>query len=247
MTNEKKIAIVTGASRGIGAQIFYQLGQAGYFVIGTATTEEGANTLTAKLASEGFEGIGLSLDISNEKAIQSFLELLKEKGWLPDILVNNAGITRDNLFMRMSEQEWSDVIDTNLSGVFRLTKGVIRSMMKNRWGRVINVGSVVASTGNPGQVNYCAAKAGLIGFSKALALEVATRGVTVNVIAPGFIQTDMTNILSDEVKEKLLVAIPMQKVGKPEDIASMVCFLASEQANYITGQTIHINGGLYLS
>ncbi len=244
---DKRIALITGASRGIGRVILEQLAMAGCYVIGTATSESGAQKIGAYIEEAGFAGEGQVLNIAEADSISALLANLKATSGMPEVLVNNAGITRDNLLMRMSDQEWSQVINTNLTGIFYLTKGCLRAMMKARAGRIISVGSVVGTAGNPGQANYCAAKAGVIGFSKSLAREVASRNITVNVVAPGFIQTDMTDVLSDEQKASLVKAIPMQRIGKPDDIAAVVNFLASKNAGYITGETIHVNGGMLMA
>lgn len=236
-----QVALVTGATRGIGKAIAENLVAAGATVIGTATSENGANSISAYLASNG---VGKVLNVTEEGAIDALLsEITKEFGKI-DILVNNAGITRDNLLMRMKDEEWDAVLQTNLTAVFKICKAVMRGMMKNRHGRIINIGSVVGTTGNPGQANYCAAKAGLIGFTKALAKEIASRGVTVNAVAPGFIDTDMTKSLSDEQRERIFDTIPAGRLGSPEEIAAAVGFLASSGAAYITGETIHVNGGM---
>lgn len=242
-----KIALVTGASRGIGAAIALEMAKQGAMVVGTATTEAGAEKITQEIKQAGFSGKGLLFDVTDAASLEKILSEIEKLGGAPDILINNAGITRDNLALRMKEEEWLDVINTNLNAVFRLTRECIKPMMKARWGRIINISSIVAYTGNPGQANYCAAKAGVIGFSKALALEIASRGVTVNVIAPGFIETDMTRKLSDAQREMILDKIPMKKIGEAVDIAKMAAFLASDDAAYMTGQTIHINGGMYTS
>jgi len=238
---EGKVALVTGASRGIGKATAQLLAAEGATVIGTATSDNGAQSISDYL---GNKGQGLRLNVNEEGAIDTLISDVTKNHGAIDILVNNAGITRDNLLMRMKEDEWNDVIDTNLSAVFKLSKAVMRGMMKKRNGRIINIGSVVGTMGNPGQANYCAAKAGVIGFSKSLAQEIAGRGVTVNVVAPGFIDTDMTKSLTDDQKERIFDQIPSGRLGKPEEIASAVAFLASEGAAYITGQTIHVNGGL---
>ncbi len=244
----KKVALVTGASRGIGQAILHQLGAQDFYVMGTATTEAGALSITNYLKNQGFQGEGKVLRVENPLEIESFFKALSDpKGpGIPSVLVNNAGITRDNLFMRMSDLEWNEVIQTNLSSVFHLTRACIRSMIKAREGRVVTIGSVVGSSGNAGQTNYCAAKAGIIGFSKALAREVASRGVTINVVAPGFIRTDMTDKLSEEQKSAILQSVPMGKMGTAKDIAAVVGFLVSEAAGYITGETIHVNGGMLM-
>ncbi|MGV6988414.1 3-oxoacyl-ACP reductase FabG [Testudinibacter sp. P80/BLE/0925] len=239
-----KIALVTGASRGIGKAIAEELAAKGATVIGTATSEAGAQAISAYL---GENGKGLVLNVADTASIDQTLAQIKAEFGEIDILVNNAGITRDNLLMRMKEEEWNDIIDTNLTSIFHLSKAMLRSMMKKRYGRIINIGSVVGSSGNPGQTNYCAAKAGVIGFSKALAQEVASRGITVNVVAPGFIATDMTHALTEEQKQSILVNVPAGKLGEAKDIAKAVAFLASEDAGYVTGTTLHVNGGLYMN
>lgn len=239
-----KIALVTGATRGIGRAVAEELVSKGAFVIGTATSEKGAESISAYL---GEKGKGLVLNVADQSSIDAVLEQIKQEFGDIDILVNNAGITRDNLLMRMKDEEWFDILQTNLSSVYHLSKAMLRTMMKKRFGRIINIGSVVGSMGNAGQTNYCAAKAGLIGFSKALAKEVASRGITVNVVAPGFIATDMTDVLSEELKNNLLTQIPAGRLGEPKDIAKAVAFLASEDASYINGTTLHVNGGMYMS
>ena len=239
-----KIALVTGATRGIGRAVAEELVSKGAFVIGTATSEKGAESISAYL---GEKGKGLVLNVADQASIDAVLEQIKQEFGDIDILVNNAGITRDNLLMRMKDEEWFDILQTNLSSVYHLSKPMLRTMMKKRFGRIINIGSVVGSMGNAGQTNYCAAKAGLIGFSKALAKEVASRGITVNVVAPGFIATDMTDVLSEELKNNLLTQIPAGRLGEPKDIAKAVAFLASEDASYINGTTLHVNGGMYMS
>ena len=241
---EGKIALVTGATRGIGRAVAEELVSKGAFVIGTATSEKGADSISAYL---GEKGKGLVLNVADQASIDAVLEQIKQEFGDIDILVNNAGITRDNLLMRMKDEEWFDILQTNLSSVYHLSKAMLRTMMKKRFGRIINIGSVVGSMGNAGQTNYCAAKAGLIGFSKALAKEVASRGITVNVVAPGFIATDMTDVLSEELKNNLLTQIPAGRLGEPKDIAKAVAFLASEDASYINGTTLHVNGGMYMS
>jgi 3-oxoacyl-[acyl-carrier protein] reductase len=238
-----KVALVTGASRGIGKAIAEQLVAQGAFVIGTATSESGASAISDYL---GENGIGHVLNVTDNDSIATLFNTIKEHKGGVDILVNNAGITRDNLMMRMKDEEWDDIINTNLSSLFKITKNVMRSMMKARTGRIINIGSVVGSMGNAGQVNYATAKAGLLGFTKSLAKEVASRGITVNAIAPGFIDTDMTQSLNDEQKEAIFSQVPANRLGKPEEIASTVVFLASDAAGYINGETIHVNGGMYM-
>jgi 3-oxoacyl-[acyl-carrier protein] reductase len=243
---EKDIALVTGASRGIGNAIALALGAAGATVIGTATTEEGAQKFGAALTAAGCKGHGAVLDASNPASIDALLAALDAAGESPSILVNNAAITRDTLLLRMKPEDWDAVITTNLTSVFRLSKACVRRMMKERHGRIVNLTSIVGVTGNAGQVNYAAAKAGLIGFTKSLAKELASRGITVNAVAPGFIDTDMTRGLSEEQRTALLTQIPMARLGKPEDVAAAVLFLVSPQAAYITGETLHVNGGMYM-
>ena len=238
-----KIALVTGASRGIGRAIAEKLVACGATVIGTATTENGAEAISQYL---GQNGKGLALNVTDEASIESVISTIKAEFGDIDILVNNAGITRDNLLMRMKDDEWQDILDTNLTSVFRLSKALMRTMMKKRYGRIITIGSVVGAMGNAGQSNYAAAKAGLIGFSKSLAREVASRGITVNVVAPGFIATDMTAALTDEQKALTVAQVPVGRLGEPAEIASAVAFLASDEASYITGETLHVNGGMYM-
>ena len=238
-----KIALVTGASRGIGRAIAEKLVACGATVIGTATTEKGAEAISQYLDKNGK---GLALNVTDEASIESVISTIKAEFGDIDILVNNAGITRDNLLMRMKDDEWQDILDTNLTSVFRLSKALMRTMMKKRYGRIITIGSVVGTMGNAGQANYAAAKAGLIGFSKSLAREVASRGITVNVVAPGFIETDMTAALTDEQKALTVAQVPVGRLGEPAEIASAVAFLASDEASYITGETLHVNGGMYM-
>jgi 3-oxoacyl-[acyl-carrier protein] reductase len=243
---ENEVALVTGASRGIGQAIALALAKAGARVIGTATSAEGAAKLTAALASHGYNGRGAVLDAGAGASVDALVAELDAAGELPTILVNNAAITRDMLLLRMKQEDWDKVIATNLTAVFRLAKACVRRMMKERRGRIINLSSVVGLTGNPGQANYAAAKAGLLGFTKSLAQELASRGITVNAVAPGFIDTDMTRALSDEQRAALLTRVPLGRLGTPEDIAAAVLFLASPQAGYITGETLHVNGGMYM-
>ena len=240
------VALVTGASRGIGNAIALALAGAGVRVIGTSTSAEGAAKLTAELASHGYNGRGAVLDAANAASIDALLADLDAANEMPTILVNNAAITRDTLILRMKPDDWDQVIATNLTAVFRLSKACLRRMMKERRGRIINLTSIVGLTGNPGQVNYSAAKAGLLGFTKSLAKEVASRGITVNAIAPGFIDTDMTRALNDEQRNALLAQIPLGRLGTPADIAATVLFLSSPSASYITGETLHVNGGMYM-
>jgi 3-oxoacyl-[acyl-carrier protein] reductase len=244
---EKDIALVTGASRGIGNAIALALAAAGATVIGTATTADGAQTFGAALTAAGLKGHGAVLDASDPASIDALLASLEAAGESPSILVNNAAITRDTLLLRMKPEDWDAVITTNLTSVFRLSKACVRRMMKERHGRIVNLTSVVGVTGNAGQSNYAAAKAGLIGFTKSLAKELASRGITVNAVAPGFIDTDMTRGLSEAQKSALLAQIPMARLGSPEDVAAAVLFLVSPQAGYITGETLHVNGGMYMS
>jgi 3-oxoacyl-[acyl-carrier protein] reductase len=243
---QDKIALVTGASRGIGQAIGYNLAKNGAYVVGTATTEEGAKAITASFQQANLSGEGLMVDVTAQDSVENMMTQLSDRNKLPSILVNNAGITCDNLLLRMEDDEWYRVIETNLNSVYRLTKACLKPMFRARWGRIINIGSVVGASGNPGQVNYTAAKAGIVGFSKSLAQEMGSRGITVNVVAPGFIDTDMTAALPDMVKDEMLKRIPMKRLGKVEDIAEVVAFLASDYANYITGATIHVNGGMYM-
>ena len=236
-----KVALVTGASRGIGAAIAGRLAQQGLFVVGTATSAEGADGISKAL---GESGVGQVLNVADAESIAAALKSLSEYD-APLVLVNNAGITRDNLMLRMSEDEWSSVIETNLTGSYRITKACLRGMVKARWGRIVNVGSVVARMGNPGQANYVASKAGVEGFSRALALEVASRNITVNTISPGFIETDMTGSLTDGQKQMMLDRIPAQRMGSVDEVAAAVAYLVSDEAGYVTGQTLQVNGGLY--
>jgi 3-oxoacyl-[acyl-carrier protein] reductase len=243
---ENDTALVTGASRGIGRAIALALGGAGARVVGTATTPEGASQITSMFASHGHNGRGAVLDVGNPASIDALIAELDQSGSMPTILVNNAAITRDQLLLRMKPEDWDQVIATNLTAVFRLSKACLKRMMKERRGRIINLTSIVGVTGNPGQANYAAAKAGLLGFSKSLAKEIASRGITVNAVAPGFIDTDMTRSLPEDQREALQKQIPMGRLGSPEDIAATVLFLASPQAAYITGETLHVNGGMYM-
>ncbi len=244
--SQGKVALVTGASRGIGRAIALELGRNGATVVGTATSESGAEKITAYFKENGIEGFGLALDVGSDESVAAALAQITERVGAPLILVNNAGITRDNLMMRMKDDEWHDVINTNLSSLFRLSKGVLRGMTKARWGRIISIGSVVGAMGNAGQVNYAAAKAGLEGFSRALAREVGSRAVTVNSVTPGFIDTDMTRELPEAQRDALTVQIPLGRLGQAEEIAHVVAFLASEGAGYVTGATIPVNGGMYM-
>jgi len=247
MTLENEVALITGASRGIGKTIALALGKEGATVIGTATSDKGAQAISDYLAAEGISGIGLCMNVTDQASITDGVKQIEEKYSAPSILVNNAGITRDNLLMRMKDEEWEDIINTNLSSVFRVTKACLKHMTKARKGRIISIGSVVGASGNAGQTNYAAAKAGLMGFSKALAREVGSRGITVNVVAPGFIDTDMTRALPEAARDALLGQIPLSRLGQPEEIASAVAFLALPGAGYITGETLHVNGGMYMA
>ncbi len=238
-----QVALVTGASRGIGAAIAASLHAAGATVIGTATSESGAKAISAAL---GDGSRGAVLDISSAESVDALLADIGKAEGAPAIVVNNAGITRDNLLMRMKPEEWDDVLETNLSGVYRVCRGAVRGMMKARYGRIINIASVIGVMGNAGQANYAAAKAGIIGFSKSLARELGSRNITVNVVAPGFIDTDMTKVLPEEQRDKLLTQVPLGRLGDPQDIANAVTFLCSEGAAYITGETLHVNGGMLM-
>jgi len=240
----KKVALVTGASRGIGRAIAEQLVADGFFVVGTATSDGGADAISAYLAECGK---GMNLNVADAESIAEVMKVIADDYGTPAVLVNNAGITRDNLLMRMKDDEWDDIINTNLTSVFRMSKAVLRGMMKARSGRVINIASVVGSTGNAGQANYAAAKAGMVGFAKSMAKEVGSRGITVNTVAPGFIDTDMTRELADEHKQALLSGIPLARLGDAKEIANAVAFLASEGASYITGETLHVNGGMFMA
>jgi len=243
---EGKVALVTGATRGIGKAIAKRLAAAGATVVGTATTEAGAATISAYLQEMGAKGAGVVLNVTQPEAIDTLVETIAKQYGTPQILVNNAGITRDNLMLRMKEQEWDDVIDTNLTSIFRLTKACLKGMTRARWGRIVSIGSIVGAMGNAGQANYAAAKAGLEGFSRALAKEIGSRNITVNTVAPGFIDTDMTKDLPEANKEAMLSQIPAGRLGKPEEIAAAVAYLVSEEAAYVTGATLPVNGGMYM-
>jgi len=247
MNLNDKIALVTGATRGIGQAIALSLGTQGATVIGTATSESGAQKISDFLAQADIKGKGVVLNVTDAELIESIVSQIEEDFGAPTILVNNAGITRDNLLMRMKDDEWNDIIDTNLTPIYKLSKRCLRAMTKARWGRIITITSVVGLMGNAGQTNYAAAKAGVIGFSKSLAREVGARGITVNAVAPGFIDTDMTSSLAEAHKTALLDNVPVKRLGKPEEIAAAVSFLASPLAAYITGETLNVNGGMYMN
>ena len=247
MNDSTTIALVTGASRGIGRAIALDLGNRGFTVIGTATSYSGAQDISSYLAENSIFGEGMCLDVSSDESVATMMSAIVEKHGAPGVLVNNAGITKDNLLMRMKADEWSDVIDTNLGSMYRLCKACMKGMTKARWGRIINISSVVGSSGNAGQSNYAASKAGIEGFSRALAKEIGSRGITVNAVAPGFIATDMTKDLPQKQSEALLLSIPLGRLGQPEEIAAMVGFLASDSGAYITGETLHVNGGMYMA
>lgn len=243
MSLQGKVVLVTGASRGIGRAIADSFVERGAVVVGTATSEGGAAAISQYL---GDKGCGLVLNVTDPASVDALFSTIKEKYGDVDVLINNAGITRDNLLMRMKDDEWQDILDTNLTSLYRLSKPVLRSMMKKRYGRIISIGSVVGTMGNAGQTNYAAAKAGLIGFTKSLAREVASRGITVNAVAPGFIETDMTQALNEEQRAGILSQVPANRLGDPKEIAAAVVFLASDEAAYITGETLHVNGGMYM-
>lgn len=247
MSNDSKVALVTGASRGIGRAIAEQLGSDGYTVVGTATTEQGAVAISEYLQAAGYRGCGMSLDVADQVAVDDVVKGITAEFGAPLVLVNNAGITRDNILMRMKADEWQAVIDTNLSALYRVSKACLRGMTKARWGRIVNITSVVGAMGNAGQSNYAASKAGAEGFSRALARELGSRAVTVNCVAPGFIDTDMTRTLSAEQRDLMLGQIPLGRLGEAEEIGALVGFLCSEVAGYITGETIHINGGMNMA
>ena len=247
MSLSGKVALVTGASRGIGRSIALTLGAAGATVIGTATTDSGAENISAYLNEAGVSGSGFALNVTDAEQVVSVIKAITEQYGAPLIVVNNAGITRDNIMMRMKEDEWDSVIDTNLNSVYRVVKACLRGMTKARWGRIINISSVVGTMGNAGQANYAATKAGVEGFSRSMARELGSRSVTVNTVAPGFIDTDMTSGLPDQQKDALLTQIPLARLGQPQEIANVVGFLAGETGSYITGETIHVNGGMYMA
>lgn len=247
MSLANEIALVTGASRGIGNAVALELGRQGAYVVGTATSSEGAEKIDKLLKEKNIKGAGRVLNVTEGDAIGALLEDMEKTVGSPTILVNNAGITRDGLLLRMSEADWDAILDTNLKSVFRMTKACLRAMTKARKGRIINIASVVAATGNPGQSNYAAAKAGIVGFTRSLAREIGSRNITVNAVAPGFIDTDMTRELPEAVRKALMGQVPLGRFGKPEEIAQAVAFLASAQASYITGIMLHVNGGMYMN
>ena len=246
MSFDKKVVLVTGASRGIGAAIADSLGAEGAIVIGTATSESGAEKISQRLTEKGIQGKGMVLNVTDIDSVTAVLASIQQEYGAPSILVNNAGITKDNLLMRMSEDEWFDVINTNLNAVYRLSKACLRGMMKARWGRIINIGSVVGAMGNAGQANYAATKAGVAGFARALGKEVGSRNITVNTVSPGFIATDMTESIAEKAKEEYKKAIPLGDYGSPEDVANLTLFLLSNSSKYITGEVIKVDGGLYI-
>ena len=247
MNTETKVCLVTGASRGIGAAISDQLGNQGYTVIGTATSVSGAEKIDQRFKEQSINGAGMVLNVTDSQSIIDLLDQVVEKFGAPTILINNAGITKDNLLLRMKDDEWFDVIDTNLSSIFRLSKACLKPMTRARWGRIVNISSVVGSMGTGGQTNYSATKAAVAGFARSRAKDIGSRGTTVNTVAPGFIATDMTKDLTDANKETMLSQVPLGRLGDPSEIASVVCFLVSNSAGYITGETIHVNGGMYMA
>ena len=247
MSMQDKVALVTGASRGIGAAIAMGLGEKGATVIGTATSEAGAEKISARFAEQGVKGKGMVLDVASQESIDTLMAAVRDEFGAPLILVNNAGITKDNILMRMKDDEWFDVIDTNLNSIYRLSKACLRGMTKARWGRIINISSVVGAMGNAGQTNYCATKAGVGGFTRSLAKELGPRNITVNAVSPGFIDTDMTKELPDASRDQILSQVPLGRLGQPEEISAVVDFLAGDSGAYITGENIHVNGGMYMS
>lgn len=246
MKLDNQIALVTGATRGIGQAILLKLAQEGAYVIGTATSESGVETITNTLKDNNIEGMALKLNVSDADSVVELVKTLSDNDKTPSVLVNNAGITRDNLLMRMKDDEWDAVIETNLTSIFRMSKAFLRGMMKAKYGRIINIGSVVGLTGNAGQTNYAAAKAGMVGFTKSMAQEIGSRGITVNLVAPGFIETDMTNELEKSHIDSMLANVPISRLGNVNDIANAVLFLASNETGYITGETLNVNGGMYM-
>ncbi len=246
MKLENQTALVTGATRGIGQAIMLELAKEGAYVIGTATSEKGLETISNTMKENEIDGMALELNVADSTSVSTMIKILADNDKTPSILVNNAGVTRDNLLMRMKDEEWDSVIETNLTSIFRMSKAFLRGMMKAKYGRIINIGSVVGLTGNPGQTNYCAAKAGMVGFTKSMAQEIGSRGITVNLVAPGFIETDMTNELEKNHIDSMLNSIPVGRLGNVKDIANAVSFLASEEAGYITGETLNVNGGMYM-
>ncbi len=247
MDESIRIVLITGASRGIGKAIALELGAKGYVILGTATSESGAQNITNYLQKASIKGEGFAVDVSSDESVADLIAKIEADYGSPHILVNNAGITRDNLLMRMKSDEWSEVINTNLGSMYRLCKACVKSMTKQRFGRIVNISSVVGSSGNAGQTNYCASKAGVEGFTRSLAKEIGSRGITVNSVAPGFIETDMTKDLPTKQTEALLAQIPLGRLGQPEEIASAVAFLVSDKGGYITGETLHVNGGMYMA
>ena len=247
MRNTGAIALVTGASRGIGRAIAINLGSQSFIVIGTATTEQGAEEISAYMADNQLTGKGYCLDVSSNDSVAGVLRSIQNEFGTPTVLINNAGITRDNLLMRMKDEEWNTVINTNLGSMYKVSKACIKGMMKARWGRIVNISSVVGCSGNAGQTNYAASKAGIEGFTRSLAKEIGSRGITVNAVAPGFIDTDMTRELPENQAEAMLLQIPLGRFGQPEEIAAVVGFLVSDSSGYITGETVHVNGGMYMS
>lgn len=247
MSEDQKVALVTGASRGIGKAIAERLSESGFIVVGTATSSGGAESISTYLSAAGNSGCGMKLDVADGSEVIEVVKAITEKFAAPAVLVNNAGITRDNLLMRMKSDEWDDVISTNLSALYRVSKACMRGMTKARWGRIVNITSVVGSMGNAGQSNYAATKAGAEGFSRALAKELGSRSITVNCVAPGFIDTDMTKALTEDQKDLMLGQIPLGRLGAPEEIGALVGFLCGDEAGYITGETLHINGGMYMA
>lgn len=246
MSDVKRVALVTGASRGIGAAIAQKLGADGFIVIGTATSANGASAISERLAAAGIEGEGMVLNVADSESVNTVVADIAKKYSAVTVLVNNAGITKDNLLMRMSDEEWFDVIDTNLNSIFRLTKACLRGMLKAKWGRVVSITSIVGCMGNAGQTNYAATKAGVAGFARSMAQEVGSRNITVNAVAPGFIDTDMTKALPEEQRKKLESSIALNRLGQPEEIAGVVAFLCSDAAAYVTGETVQVNGGMYM-